>query len=321
MKLYRDVLQHAWHHAIQRPGLWIFGFFATLVFGSSGELDRYLRFMNGIVSDGDVLNPKSWLDGRWLSVARSFYDAMAAGQVTAWLFSGALLLAGLVVMAMVSLSVGALIHSAAHKTDTFAEAFTAGAKHWVQLVVLFVAGYLVVVIATLAMVTAVLAVSPANNFQATQLLLTIVAGVVFIPLVIVVSLLLRLTAMAVVLDQAHIGSAWLSAWRLFTRHWLPVLEMAIVSFVVVGVISLALLLGLTIIFLPFFVSLSFGTAAHALLRLQDTLFVGQWVYLGVSFFSAAILSTWQWSAWTLLFQALRTDTHSSTLVRWIREVQ
>lgn len=321
MKLYQDVLRQAWAHTIHRPGLWIFGFFATFVFGASGELDRYLRFMNGIVSDGDMLNPKSWLDGRWLTVATDMATAIGAGNVNAWILCVGIVLAAVVVIGMVSISVGALVHSAVHKTESFSEAFQAGSKHMIQLFVLFVTGYLTIVVATLALVTAVLTLAPVDTFQSQQLLITIIAGVIFIPLVVVVSLIVRLASMAVVVDHSHIGTALQRAWKLFFQHWLVVVEMAIISFVLVGVVSLALLIGLTVIFLPVFVGMSFGGAEVVLVRVQNAAWVGQWLFLVISFFSAAILSTWQWSAWTLLFQALRTEQHSSTLVRWIREVK
>lgn len=321
MKLYKDVLCQAWEHTIQRPGLWIFGFFATFVFGASGELDRYLRFMNGIVSEGDMLNPKSWIDGRWLTVAADISQAMAVGNVNAWILCIGIIIAAMLVVVMVSISVGALVHSAQHKTESFAQAFQAGAKHWIQLGVLFVAGYITVVVITLALVTAVLKLAPVETFQSQQLLITIIAGIVFIPLVIVVSLILRLASMAVVLDNSHMGDALRLAGRIFCKYWLIVLEMAIISFVLVGVVSFVVLIGLAIIFLPFLVGLASGNTALVVLRVQDAAFVGQWIYLLLSFFSAAILSTWQWSAWTLLFQALRTDSHSSTLVRWIHEAK
>lgn len=321
MKLYRDVLRQAWGHTIQRPGLWIFGFFATFVFGAAGEIDRYLRFMNGIVSEGDMLNPKSWIDGRWLTVATDLSRAMLAGNVKAWVWCSGIIMAASVVVVMISVSVGALVHSAQHKTESFAEAFRAGAKHWIQLSVLFVTGYLTVVVITLALITAILKLTPVETFQSQQLLITIIAGVVFVPLVIVVSLILRLASIAVVLDHSHIGDAIRVALRLFAKHWLMTLEMAIISFILVGIVSLVVLVGLTVIFLPFLVGLSTGNPATIVLRLQDAVFVGQWIYLLLSFFSGALLSTWQWSAWTLLFQALRTESHSSTLVRWIREAK
>src|SRR3990167_6890930 len=241
MKLYKDVLRQAWEHTIHRPGLWIFGFFATFVFGAAGEIDRYLRFMNGIVSEADMLNPKSWLDGRWLMVATDLYRAMVAGNSNAWIWFVITVGAAIVVVVMISISVGALVHSAKHKTENFTEAFLAGAKHWIQLSVLFVTGYLTVVVLTLAVVTIVLKLAPTASFESQQLLITITAGIVFIPLIIVVSLILRLASMAVVLDHNHIGAAIGSAVRLFLKHWLITLEMAIISFILVGVVSLVLL--------------------------------------------------------------------------------
>lgn len=321
MKLYRDIFQQAWHHTIQRPRLWIFGFFATFVFGASGELDRYLRFMSAIVSDGHLLNAKSWLDGRWLTVATGFYTTLQSGNVNAWLLCIGMVLAAIVVTVMMSVSVGALIHGIAHQSETFSVAFNAGLKHWIQLFWLFVSAYVFVMVITFALVTGVTTLAPVEQFESSQLLLTIIAGIVFVPLVVIVSFLVRLAALSIVLDQTHLGQALQRAWKLFAEHWLVVLEMAIVSFIVVGVASVAVLLGLTIIFLPYFVGLSFGTADAAVISLENTLFIGQGIYLLLSLFTGAVLTTWQWSAWTLLFQTLHDSKPASTLVRWIGSVK
>ncbi len=318
MKLYRDTLRTAWHHAIQRPGLWIFGFFATLVFGASGELDRYLRFMNSIVTDGHLLNAKSWLDGRWASVAVQLVSQLTAGNVSTWVLVVGSVLGGLLVVFMMCISVGALIHSAKHKTESFTIAFGAGLKHWVQLVVLFTSAYVLVAAVTLAMVTIVLALFPDKSFENAQLAVVLVAGIVFVPLVIVASFLVRLAAMSIVLDGNHVGKALQHAWKLFARHWLVVLEMAIASFIVVGIANVIIVFGLLFIFLPYIVAISASGSDVALIRLSNTLFYGQWLYLAFSLFTASILSTWQWSAWTALFETLRTTQPTSTLVGLIR---
>ncbi len=322
MKLYRDVLKSAWGHSVQRPGLWMFGFFATFLFGASGELDRYLRFMNSVVTEGHLLNPKSWLDGRWAALAANTYQQLQSGDVSVWLLTVLAIIAGILVLMMMSVSVGALIHSAEHHTESFTEAFAAGYRHWMQLIMLFISANIIVVVGTLGMVTAVLQVFTVYNFEQAQLATSLVAGIVFIPLVVLVSFLVRLSALSMVLDQQHLGQAMMTAWRIFLKNWLVVLEMAIVSFVVVGVANLFVLIGLTVIFLPFFVSLTFNSSAVTTLeQLQGILIFGQWVYLLVSLFFSAILSTWQWSAWTHLFQTLRSGQPRSSMLSMIRSGQ
>lgn len=322
MKLYREVLGAAWQHTIHRPGLWLFGFFATFVFGASGELDRYLRFMNSVVTDGHLLNAQSWLDGHWAIVISQVYTQLAAGNVSVWLYTVGLVVAGLLLILMMSISVGALIHSAKHSTESFTEAFTAGYKHWPQLLVLFVSAYLIVVALTLAVVTVVLNLTANLSFENSQLSVVLVAGIVFVPLVVGVSFLVRLAAITIVLDHVHLGTAVRRACQVFTKHWLIVLEMSIITFIIVGATSLVLLIGLVVIFLPFFVMIPMsGSSGDALIQLQDTVFFGQWLYLLVSFFSAALLTTWQWSAWTNLFETLRTGKPASSLVAFIRSVK
>ncbi len=277
--------------------------------------------MNAIVSDGHLLNAKSWLDGRWLTVATEFYTVLQSGDLNAWLLCVGAVLAAILVVVMMSVSVGAIIHGIAHQTDTFSAAFYAGLKHWIQLFLLFVTAYLSVIVVTFALVIAVTTLAPVAQFESAQLLVTIIAGIVFIPLVIVVSFLVRLAALSIVLEQTHLGQAMQRAWKLFAEHWLVILEMSIVSFIAVGVARVIVLLGFTINVLLDFVGLSLETADVALIRLENTLYVGQWVYLLLSLFTGAVLTTWQWSAWTLLFQTLRDSKPASTLVRWIGSVK
>lgn len=321
MKIYRDVLSAAWEHTIQRPGLWIFGFFATLVFGVSGEFDRYLRYMNALVTDGHGLNIKSWLDGVWIEIAISVYQQLVAGNVGMWCLLGITVLSVMIVLWLMGVSVGALVHSARHKTESFNEAFMAGLKHWEQLLALFISTYLVVGIGSLSVVVLILNLMAEASYEQVELVIVLVAGLVFVPLVIVVSLLVRLTSMSVVLDNAHIGAAVHKAWKLFREQWLVIVEMAIISFVVTTAASFVLLLCLIMIFLPYIISLSVSNAVVNFLLLQNAVVYGQWIFLALSLFTAAILSTWQWSAWTLLFDALRTNKLESTLVKWIRGVK
>ena len=241
--------------------------------------------------------------------------------MNAWLLCVGAVLAAILVVVMMSVSVGAIIHGIAYQTDTFSAAFYAGLKHWIQLFLLFVTAYVLVVVITFTLVVAITTLAPVAQFESAQLLVTIIAGIVFIPLVVVVSFLVRLAAMSIVLEQTHLGQAVQRAWKLFAEHWLVILEMSIVSFIVVGVASVVVLLGLIIIFLPYFVGLSLETADVALIRFENTIYVGQWVYLLLSLFTGAVLTTWQWSAWTLLFQTLRDSKPASTLVRWIGSVK
>ncbi|MFA6475405.1 MAG: hypothetical protein WCV88_04370 [Patescibacteria group bacterium] len=292
MKLYQDILRSAWRHTIQRPGLWVFGFFATFIFGASGEIDRYLRFMD---------NESAGFTG-WLNVIVSTSQALALGSINLWLLVIGIGVAGLILIYMMSVSAGALIHSAKWKTESFTEAFLAGQKHVVQLAVLFVSSIMFLSILTVVMASVV------SQHGMEVVVLVSVVGV--IPVVIIASFLVRLTAMVVVLDNVHIGQAFIRASRIFAAHWLVILEMSIVSFVVVFVVNLLLLLGLVIMCLPMLVTITMA-------GLLSLVFYGQYVYLGLSLFSAAIISTWQWSAWTYLFGALQTRQPKSTLVGWI----
>ena len=305
MKLYQDFFRNGWRHTIQRPGLWLFGFFATFVFGAAGEVDRYLRYLNASLSDSHVINPTTWANEQWVGLVSKLYIALASGNVTVWLLCLAVVVSVLIVLVMICISIGALIHSTVHGTESFADAFAAGKKHWLQLAALLVPTYILTNALVLSLAAAVI--------QLNQLAWIIVGGIVLVPFVIGVSLWLRYATLAIVIEDKHIGQALIRGWQLLSHHWLVSLEMAIINFMVATATNLGILLALVIMIIPLLMFANFND-------LTMILFVGKYVYSALALFSAALLSTWQWSAWTLLFQTLQTEQPKSTLVRWAKSI-
>lgn len=319
MKLYKDVLSSAWSHTIKYPSLWIFGLFAALVFGNGGVLDRYLRYMNSIVEPASPLNVRFWTEQQWSPIVTQFNNKMMHGDASIYLFIALLVMALLIVAAMMMVSVGALITAADNRTHTFPDIFRSGLKHAAQLAALHLSAYLILAICTLALTGAVIGSGLFNTVAAAQQCIILVSTLLFIPIVLILSFVVGYAANYIVLENEHLLPAVHKAWKLLWKHWLVTLEMSIVMFVLIQAVNILVLLVCFIVAAPFLASVTAQAQVHA--QLGNMLLTGGVVYIGIAILVGAILSTWQWSAWTLLFRRLQTEQHASTLVRWLKPSQ
>ncbi len=315
MQLYKDVLTTAWRQTIHQPRLWLFGLFAIFIFGNGGEIDRYLRLMNAIITEGHILNPQFWLEQRWVTTAVRLNALLAQGDLATWVFVVASIGALVCLLIMMSISVGALIAAAKKPTLSFVEAFRAGQKHWVDLFFLFISGTAVIAMATF-LVGAIIFASGLATEQAQQVFV-LISSLGFIPLVIVLSFIVRFAANSIVLDNCHLLAGLRQAWRVFSSHWLVTLEMAIVNFVVVFLVNIALLFSVGILFTPQYATALTLSAGNFFERLSTAIVTSGLAYVGLTILVGAIVSTWQWAAWTLLFERLRQEKPTSTLLRWL----
>lgn len=314
MKLYKDVLSVAWHHTIHRPSLWIFGLFAAFIFGNAGEIDRYLRFMNAVSTEGHPLNPEFWLQLRWVGFVVNLGRELLGGNISTWIFVIATLIALVLVLVMMSIAAGALISVAATPARKFGEAFEAGKKHWVDLFFLFIGGYAIMAIATLIIGMMIFSVSTQRGEA--ERLFALIGSVVFVPLVIIISFLVRYAANSIVLQNTHIVAGLRHAWSVLRQYWLVTLEMAIVNFIVVLVLNLAILIAVGLLFTPQLATAMTVRTSGFVGRLATAIITSGFAYVAITVFIGAIVSTWQWTAWTVLFQRLQGEKPQSTLLRW-----
>lgn len=315
MSLYKDVLTTAWRYTIHRPFLWTFGLFAAFVFGVGGELDRYFRFMSAIVSEDNIFNPVFWLNQHWVSFFQNMVYLLSLGQPQTWLFAILVLLALLCVLVMLSIAAGALISSAQQPAKNFLAAFEAGRKHWVDLFFLFIGGYTIIAVVIFGFGALIFSFALARE-QAQQVLVML-SSLFFIPVVIISSFVLRYTANSIVLDNTHIFTALRRSLTVLRQHWLVTLEMAIVNFIIVLVTNVMVFIGLGLLFAPLYGTTLSLYASSVLTPLLSAAAVHGLAYVCVTIFVGAILSTWQWIAWALLFQRLRQEKPQSVLLYWL----
>lgn len=315
MQFYKSILAKAWHHTMLYPSLWIFGLFVAVVFGNGGELDRYLRYMNNIVAPTSPFNITFWTEQKWSVIASQLITKVNAGDTTTLVFLSLATVAVCVVAAMMMISVGALITAAHKQAHTFAEIFQAGIQHAAQLFFLHVGAYLILAICTISLTASVLLLG-VHSIQQTQFIIVFVSSVLFVPIVLILSFIVRYAANYIVLYNDHLAVAVKKAWQLFRRHWLITVEMSIVMFVSLLLMNLAVLVACFAIAAPFLYVVTAQTNLQA--QATSISLVGGVVYISVVILVGAILSVWQTTVWTILFQRLQTEQPDSTLLRLFR---
>jgi len=315
MQFYKDILAKAWRHTMLYPSLWIFGLFAAIVFGNGGELDRYLRYMNNLVAPTSPVNITFWTQQHWSGLVSQFIEKLSKGDTTTIVFITLTIAAALISVAMMMVSVGALIAAAHKQTHTFAEIFQIGLKHAVQLFFLHIGAYVILAMCALALTAGVLVIGVTSVNQA-QLVIVFISAIVFVPVVLILSFIVRYGANYIVLQNDHLAVAIKKAWLLFRRHWLVTVELSIIMFIALLLINLGVLLACFVVAAPFL----YVVTAQAQLQAQATSIslIGGLVYISVVVLVGAILSTWQTTVWTLLFQRLQTEQPDSTLLHLFR---
>lgn len=287
MKLYQTILVQSWQTAIHHPSRWVFGLFAALLVGNGGEIDRYLRYLDAFAQHQGLINVLFWSQQPWFQALKQ-----ALPQINpVWLVSIASLAMFLVIY-MVTIAQGSLILGATIKPTTkvvpFAELFNSSQKHVLALFILNVVNYLIIALTVLG--------CSKLSFG--------LAAVVLLPVIMIVSLVSKYAANYIVLENNHLGTALVQGWILLWRNFRKTLLMALVVFGLAVIINLGIVLAVGVVLAPFFSSLP--------LDLYTINTIGVIVYAIAVIVIGAIVSTWQWTAWTLLFKELTVGSTIAT---------
>lgn len=314
MKLYKDVISEGWHFTTRHSQLWFLGLFAAFIVGNGGEIDRYLRYTNSLVKDGSILNPDFWTQYSWFIFAQNMGDMLMAGNINIWLFTILFIASAIVVVYMMMVSQGGLIYAAGRDQVSFKQAFTNGARHALQLFFLNLATYLIITVLALLMVVVVVGFD-LKSINETRNLLMIIGTLTLIPLVLIVSFVARYAANYIVLESMHLAKAVSAAWKLLMNNLLVTVEMAVVVLVFALVVNLALLLVTFLIIAPYLSTIFVAETSEVIVQLFNGAFIGAITYTIGLLLVGSIFSTWQWTAWTLLFKRLQIEKHHSKLAR------
>ncbi len=317
---YRTLLKQAWNITWKYKPLWLFGVFASIA-AASGSFEYQIlinNFQNG------ALESSYYHLGMFLLILKTI-GGFILGLIS--LFSHSiidiintltvLIITGTIIAAFIWLSItsqGALVINAKKIINNkkkpenidIKEGFTQGNNHFWQIFGFNVlAKFAIAVILFIISLPLVFLASKASGLLATVYTL---AFVIFIPLAIAASLILKYAIAYLVLENEDFCPAFKKAWRLFIKNWLVSLEMGVILFLVSFLVGFIILAILSVFIFPYFVfALDYGIG---------------WLIITlalISFFlllvSSAMLSTFQISAWTGLFLDLRNNRGLAKLER------
>jgi hypothetical protein len=319
---YRNILKQAWKNTWQHKYLWFFGLFAALL-GNTGELEVIWRSLSNNFDQGIFAGLQSFAStgifsfGIIANIGRLFVtDPFSIFMVLIVLLFLLIISIFLIWLSVTSQAV--LVNNTANilndKKHSFSDGVAAGVKKfWPVLglnLVLRAAIYIILVLISLPIISS-LASGSLNQGG----LLFLISFIIFIPLAIILSFIVKYSIAYVVLKGRGFTEALSAGWRLFLDNWLVSIEMALILF------AINFLVGFILLWLALILAVPFLFIAAILSKIA--IFVNFWsifLFILVPVFiliilAGAILSTFQIVAWTNLFIELIGQGAVSKIVR------
>ncbi len=321
---YRSILKQAWNIAWGHKYLWLFGLFASIAIASGSFEHQMLitNFQSGALEGSYyhlsiIVTVLQALGMFLIGLVRLFsYDFITIiNTLTVLIITLAIIIA--FIWLAVS-SQGALVASAkklitAKKKPSILslrENLTEGHNHfwpilWLNVLVK------VLIVMLLAIVSLPLVSLAAKSADLLVALYTI-AFIVFIPLAVGLSLMIKYAIAYIVLDKEDISSALGKSWQLLTKNWLISLEMGLILFLISFVVGFILIFLLSALVFPYFVfAANYGIGWLIVLL--------AFLALTLILFASALLATFQISAWTSLFLELKGGRGEAKLERMFKQ--
>ncbi len=324
-QVYRPIFKKAWEITKQNRFLWVFGLFAALA-GNGGIYEILVKGFGRIVSEGEatlLVSKWAWFT-EFLSFPRleDIYVRSPLFVSLLWVLFFVILAALAFLIWVIVSSRGALISSvkkiASKKKTGLRDGWTDGKKYfWPVLSLNLLAKALTFGLLVLITVPAMIFLTGGNVNVGLNLFLYILAFVVFTSLALFVSFMAVYATCFVVMEgKSFIESIRLS-WKMFIKNWLISIEMALLLFA----ITIGAGIGITLFTLLYMIPVALLLFAFSYLELT----IGFWLiaflatlgwFLAI-FFAGAILSTFQFSSWSLLFIEINKKKIWSKLLRFV----
>ena len=324
-RVYRPILKKAWEITRQNKFLWIFGFLAAALAGNGGVYEIFIKGFERATSQGEILSQKTnWLWNLGIFTfprLEEIYEKAPLFVSLFWIISLAVLIVlGLIIYFSIT-SRGALIScvkkiTGKRKTD-FGDGWTAGVKFfWPIFGLNVLARTLIFGLLVLITIPAMFFITGGGGGFAWNLFFYILTFVVFTGLALFISFMTIYSSSFVVIDNLTFFEAIRASWRLFIGNWLVSIEMALILFLITLGVGVGIIIFSALCFIP----VSLLLVAFAYLELSAcfwlVIFLAVLGWIAALCFLGAALSTFQFSAWTLLFLELNKKIVWSKLLRF-----
>lgn len=314
---YRKFLKEAWQLTKGYKYLWFFGLFSSFLY-LGGEYQVITTFIEQ--SDG-LIQINTWLiflasfftSAFWSGLLEIFFQNIALF----WTIIILLLLAIFILIVIVYIAVisqAALINQIIRISNSkrkivnynIGESFHKGKKwFWSLLIVNLSSKILITLIFTLLSLP-LLFIYITNSYF--SVLVYVLLFLVFIPLALIVSFVMKYAMVSVVSDNKKSIEAIEKAWLVFKNNWLVSFEMAFILFVINFLVGFLALIIISLLFGPMII-LGVDMGSAFLIALGLLLSISSMIL------TATLLSVFQTATWTKLFLKIQNSKGSSKLER------
>ena len=321
MSLYRTIFKQSWQITRQTKYLWFFGLFTLMAFlGNEGEMNLLFRMFSFQPSDAAFPGWQSF----WHSGLFSKQGIINSGhllskdpfQVVSIVFTWLLIIAlAIFIVWLVNICLAGLVNNSAliisKKKASFEEGIQVGMRKFWPV---FTFNLLLKIIAFLLFTPfVIIALAPETI---TLNLIYVLLFVVFVPLIMSVSFVIRYAIAYSVIKNKKFGRALGSGWDLFVRNWLVSLEFAILLFFINAAVLFAIFIFVLFMFTPVYFMLLVAQKLFSL--------AGFWLMVvGIFIISlillalvGAIFAVFQTTAWINLFVILESRGGTSKVLRF-----
>jgi len=310
MFLYRNILKQSWQIAWHNKYLWFFGIFAALL-GNGGEYEIIVRGLGG---DGQSVFP-SWQKlaetGVFSRQTLHNITTMMSNDALSLLLTLAVLLVILVLLIflvwLTVVSQAALVNNTAgiikQKNTNLRQGIASGINNFWPVFGLNILSKIIIGL-IFAVISLPLVLTVLKTNAAVSISLYIVGFIIFVPLAIALSFIIKYAIAYVVIRGSGLVDSLKQGWQLFMDNWLISFEMALILFFINFAVGLIIVLCILTLAVPF---LFLGFIFYYLASLA-----GFWLIAIVALLSflllivlgGAMLAVFQISSWTGLFLEL-----------------
>lgn len=330
--LYRPILKKAWAITKKYKNLWFFGLFVAIL-GLSGEYEILIRaFYNPAIQTTDqgiieaaiegaqsgwadaIITNQTSLTNVWNSIISQPSALIFIALIIVLAVAISLFLIWLSVISQIGLIKNADQNSKNRKATLNQGIDFAVTKFWSVLLSNIILK-IIIFLLFLILGFAIIALSGQGLLGT---ILYYLAFIIFVVIVFTVSFLIRYQIMYLILNKESFFKSWKSAFDLFKNNWLISLEMALILFLFY--ILAAILTSLIALIVITSIAIIFKLTTYSIWILALLGFIILIAGIALTFLITAILNTFQWSSWVILFNRLNQNQGLSRIIRTAEKI-
>lgn len=323
---YRDILKNAWLITWRHKFLWIFGFFAALILGNGGETEVMYNNYQKIVESPDTLfSLKNLYQGGFINTLVANIKNLFTNQPFTAILIIVFFLAVLAILIWLAISSQVALFDSINKISkgektSFSTAYKSGLKYFSPAFLINLMGRVLIWLLFLLIALPLISFYLFSNDSLGALLFVVLSIVILLPVTLIIYFVVKFAVAYAVIKGYKVYEAIKAGWQLFIKNWLVTIEMAIIILFISVAAALVFVIAAAIVAIPFVLwavlALLFGTENSFL----SAMTIGIIPVILIITVIGAVFSTYQYSAWTLLFLKIAESKGSSKIIRLLTAI-